>query len=98
MIDNIKLREIEADYMKSLEKVATLDNIYEHLDKIRSGDIRLLKLLINTYMVMIPSIAVKFVREDLDVAYMDLIQEANYALLEKTQYYFDNKLEEDFDK
>ena len=96
MIENNKLREIEEDYMKSLEKVAVLDNIEDYIDDIRKGDLRLMKLLINTYMVMIPSIAVKFVREDLNVAYMDLIQEGNYALLEKTQYYFDNKLEEDF--
>ena len=97
MIENNKLREIEEDYMKSLEKVAVLDNIEDYLEDIRNGDLKLMKLLVNTYMVMIPSIAVKFVREDLNVAYMDLIQEANYALLEHTQYYFDNKLKEDFD-
>ena len=98
MIDNKSLQEIEADYMESLAKVEVLEDVMEHIEQIRQGNRELYKLLLNTYMVRIPSIVEKFVDDSLDIAYMDLIQEGNYALLEKTQYYFDNKLKEDFDR
>ena len=98
MIDNKKLREIEDDYMKMLSTVNVLEDIDEHLDQIRQGDKELYKLLLNTYMVRIPSIIEKYVDDSLDLVYMDLIQEGNYTLLEKTQFYFDNHLQESFDK
>lgn len=97
MIDNKSLRKIEKEYMQELAKVEVLENVLDHIEQIRQGNRELYKLLLNTYMIKIPSIVEKFVDDSLDIAYMDLIQEANYALLEQTQFYFDNKLKDDFD-
>lgn len=98
MIDNEKLLEIEEDYMKALSEVETLDDISSAIDKVFAGDQATYKLLLNTYMVKIPSLIETLISDDLDVVYLDLIQEGNYALLEFAQYYFDNHLKCDFDE